>query len=261
MLGVAFSGGGVRSLAHLGVLKVLQEQQMEFDLVAGSSAGALVAVLYGLGLDPVELERRATLLRWREVIGWGLGRHGLGNRDRFLRFLQEFLGGVRLEELRRRVLITATDLRGSALHVFEQGPATEAVYASCALPGLFPPLQQADRVLVDGSVLAPLPVAVLRQHGARRCVAVYCPEDRWAPPRHMLGTAMRCFDVMMHRLACDALPLADVVVTPAVGDCGTFDFNQVQRCVAAGERAARAALPSLRQLLLAEAGAALPAGD
>lgn len=249
MLGLALSGGGVKCAAHLGVLKVLRRQGINFDVIAGSSAGALMAVLYALGTDLDELERRANLFRWHAIIGWRISPHGPGDPKRFLRFLRSLTRGVHLEDLPRRVLVTATDIAQGTRHVFERGEAAEAIYASCALPGVFPPLQRDGRVLVDGSVLAPLPVDVLKDHGARRCIGVLFPGSGGCAPRHLLGTVRRCFDVMMHKLATDMLPNVDVLVRPAVGDCSILDFRQIQRCIAEGERAARSALPALTRLL------------
>jgi len=251
VLGVAFGGGGVRCFAHLGVLKVLQQERVSFDVVAGSSAGALMAVLYGLGMEPAEIERLVCGLRWRQIIGWRPSRHGLGDPERFLRFLRALTREARLEALPRRVLVTATDITEGRVQVFDEGPAAEAVYASCALPGLFPPHRHEGRSLVDGAFLAPLPVDLLRRHGAQRCVGVYCPDRRSGPPRHVLGTTKRCLDVMMHHLAAQALAQADLLITPQVGECGTLDFKQMRRCIGAGEWAATAALPALRQLLSA----------
>ena len=248
MWGLALSGGGVKCAAHLGVLKVLQRHGVEFDLIAGSSAGALVAVLYGLGTDLAELERRATQLRWQEIIGWRISRQGLGDPNRFLRLLRSLTRGVRLEDLPRRVLVTATDLRHGTPHIFERGEAAEAIYASCALPGLFPPLQRDGRVLVDGSVLSPLPVDLLKRHGARHCVGVLFDGLGGYEPRSLLASARRCFDVMLNKLAADVRTSADILVTPALGDCGSFDFRQIRVCIAEGERAAQAVLPALLRL-------------
>jgi NTE family protein len=231
------------------VLKVLRRHGVEFDIVAGSSAGALVAVLYALGDDLGDVERQSVLLRWHEIIGWRISRHGVGDPRRFLRFLRVVTRGASLEDLPRRVLISATDLTQGTRYVFESGEAAEAIYASCALPGLFPPLRRDGRVLVDGSLLSPLPVDLLKCHGAKLSVGVSFRGEANEEPRSLFGTIRRSFSVMMDKLETDILMEADMLIRPTVGGCSLLDLRQVQRCVAEGEMAAEAALPKLLQLV------------
>ena len=250
MLGLALSGGGIRCVAHLGVLKVCQREGIEFDIIAGSSAGSLMAVLYALGIDLAALERWANRISWQEAIGWRFSRHGIGDAGRFRQFLRSLTGGVHLEDLPRRVLITATDIASGSLQVLDRGDAADAIYASCALPGIFPPLRKNGRVLVDGSFLAPLPVDLIRRHGARRCVGINCPDGRGYPARHVFDTVRRCIEVMMQQLSADCLKGADVLLSPPVGEYGIFDFRKINRCIAEGELTALAALPQLKRLCL-----------
>lgn len=220
----------------------------QFDIVAGSSAGALVAVLYALGDDLGDIELQAVLLRWQEIIGWRISRHEVGDPRRFLRFLRIVTRGALLENLRRRVLVVATDLRQGEPYVFESGEAAEAIYASCALPGLFPPLKRDGRILADGSFLSPLPLDVLQQHGATKRVGISFRGRADDELRSVVGTIRRSFSVMMDRIEADERTQADLLIQPAADGCGLLDLRQIQRCIAEGEMAAEAALPQLLQL-------------
>lgn len=248
MLGLALAGGGTKCAAHLGVLKVFRRHGIEFDIVAGASAGALVAVLYAMGKDLAEVEEALSTLRRGRVLGWTLGRHGLAHASRFQRFLRELTGGARLEGLSTRVLIPAADLLTGTLHLFVEGDAAEAIYASCALPGLLPPMPLRSELLVDGSAVAPLPVPLLKQHGAEVCVGVYFPPGRVTAPASAVHTALRSVNILLHQLATVAGSEADLLLTPHVDHVSFLDFQHMGECIRAGERAAEAALPALLQL-------------
>lgn len=259
MVGLALCGGGIKCAAHLGVLRVFQHHGIDFDIIAGSSAGALAGALYASGRSLDEIDRDLRQMHPRDVVRFTVGRHGLGDYRRFRRFLQTVIGQKRIEHLPRRLVITAVDLACGRTCLLEEGDLADAVYASCALPGVFQPLCRDGQVLMDGSLLEPLPVAALRQRGARVCVGVYFQRSPAArEPASAVEVIHRSFQVMMHEMARPSLDQADVLVQPDVGSCSIFDFSRLQDCLDAGIAAARQVLPLLQQRLAAAGAAAEP---
>lgn len=249
VIGLALSGGGFRAGAHVGVLKVMLEHGLRPTIVAGSSAGALIAALYASGVPPGAVERYVLSRPWRPFPWLALGRFGLGNGRRFHAFLKDIFGGRRIEELRTLLVITSSDLGRGEAYLFDRGPIADAVYASCALPGLFSPLIQDGRVLADGSILAHLPARMVRERGADVTVGVVTEAGEWKAPRHAFDVALRAFDVMASRLAVQAGPAADVLIRVPVQNWPTLRYATFEPALRAGERAARDALPDLRSAL------------
>jgi NTE family protein len=241
--GLALCGGGVKCGAHLGALQVLLRSGWEFDAVAGSSSGAIAGALYAMGLTPEQMERELTRSR-RRVFGLWPGLRGVGNSRRFRRWLADLSGGARLEELPRRLIITASDIAAGKPYYFTGGDLADALYASSALPGLFEPLELEGRVLADGCLLSPLPVEPLRQQGVSRVMGILFP-DSPSKIRHVVDVVTRSFHVMMGHLAEKATRELDVVIQPEVGRYPIHDIRNLSRCVTAGEEAARKALAAM----------------
>ena len=174
-VGLALGAGGARGWAHLGVLRRLDELGVPIDCVAGTSAGALVGAVYLAGrLDLLEaLSRR---LDWRQMARLffevNFPRAGLLTGRPVERFLQEVIGVDRIEALDRPFAAVATDLLGHREVVFTRGGLVDAIRASISIPGVFTPARCGDRDLVDGALVNPLPVSVLRAMGAARIIAV-----------------------------------------------------------------------------------------
>jgi NTE family protein len=174
-VGLALGAGGARGWAHLGVLRRLDELGVPIDCVAGTSAGALVGAVYLAGrLDLLEaLSRR---LDWRQMARLffevNFPRSGLLTGRNVARFLQEVVGVDMIEALDRPFAAVATDLLAHHERVFTQGGLVDAIRASISIPGIFTPARCGDRDLVDGALVNPLPVSVLRAMGATRIIAV-----------------------------------------------------------------------------------------
>lgn len=174
-VGLALSTGGPRGAAHVGVLKVLEEHKIPIDIVVGTSIGALVGGAYAAGVPLARIEEewlKTDLLRVAKsflptfpIRGWSSG-------SNVLRMLRGLLGGVRIEELPRKFAAVAADLVTGQEVVLQSGPLVEALRASSSIPGLFVPVERDGQVLVDGGLVNPLPVDVVRRLGAEVVIAV-----------------------------------------------------------------------------------------
>ncbi len=182
-VGLALGAGAARGLAHLGVLAELERLGIRPDVLAGASIGAMVAVSYAAGrLD--HLERAARSVTWLQIARLvDLGVHGgLIDGERLHDFLADVLGEAALEALDPPVTAVAADMVTGREVWLTEGPVIDAVSASIAMPGLFPPVNLHRRWLVDGAVVDPLPVAPVRARNVDVILAVNLSGPIWRVP-------------------------------------------------------------------------------
>ena len=276
---VAFvlGGGGARGLAHIGVLEALEEEGIRADALSGTSIGGLVAALLALGLSATQIAELAS--------GFRLPRRFLPGRlldwDEIFRPAVGLLDGRTFADLERPLAVSAVDLLAAEEVVLQSGPLLPAVRATCAMPGVLAPEPLGDRQLVDGGVVNILPVdlawlwnpdaiiavnIVAAPRRAARADSAYerlaNALGRFAPnplTAHVAcGVALRAVDVALERQRSLAVAMTspDVLIDVDVGDVSIGDFHRLEEVVRCGRRAARAAIPQIREALAAVADAA-----
>jgi NTE family protein len=266
-IGLALGGGAARGLAHIGVLDRLYHARIPIDMIAGTSAGAVIGALYAAGMKPAEM-RRIVLdrLRWQQfgsLVDVSLPRSGLITGKKLTKTLREIFGGdIGFKDLKRPFACVAVDIDSGEEVVMREGSVLEAVRASISIPGIFVPAQRDGRYLVDGGILNHLPVDVARHIGADFVIAVNVFPKRI--PRSTLeqsGTlpdtvAQSLIKVILQSIyiaARDRLEQsekqADVVIHPEVSYLGAEDFGQVKEFIIQGEFAADKAIPDLKAQL------------
>lgn len=167
-LGLALSSGGARGLAHVGVLQVLEENQIEVHAIAGSSMGAYIGALWAVGFSGKALEDLAAEMQDRRQL-WKLAdpmfppMKGLFHGHKARAHLERSLGDVCFEDLERRLLVVAVDIDTKERLVLRRGKIADAVHASCAMPGIIAPVMLKGHRCVDGGVIDPVPVGALRK--------------------------------------------------------------------------------------------------
>jgi NTE family protein len=250
-IGLALGGGFARGIAHIGVLKVLEAENIPVNFVAGTSVGALIGAAYCSGVSPAELEQIASRVRFRDLARWTLSRYGFATNLRMINFLNQILKVKTFEELRIPLAITATDFASGEGVVFRTGPLADPVRASCAYPGVFLPVSINGRMLVDGMLAHALPTKPLRDMGADRVIAVSL-KCNWATgeaPKHIFEVIGQCFAIAQNMNSALARQSADLVIEPDVTGYRYDDFEHSADLVLLGERSTRAALPEIRKWL------------
>jgi len=172
---LVLSSGGARGLAHIGVLKVLEKNNIPIHLIVGTSMGAFVGGFYAAGTGVDLMEEVALSVNKKfvaKMLAPGLPKSGLVNIDRIRSYLREFLGDLEIEQLRIPFASVATDLTTGEEVIHDSGPLVEAIIASIAIPGLFRPVHYQNRYLVDGGLVNPLPVSIAHKFGADVIIAV-----------------------------------------------------------------------------------------
>jgi NTE family protein len=277
-IGLALSGGAVRGMAHIGVLKALEEAQIPVSIVSGTSAGSLVGGCYAAGRSVAELEAAALKLNdklldfnssgaAKAVVGSIFGKRaafsGLFKGNEVWKLAARLTDGRVMVDALFKVALCAVDLHtGETLFytntdipsvrddytVERDALMADAITASCSIPAVFVPRRVGGRSLVDGGVTEYAPVKVLRDMGAGYVIAVDL--GREAKEKQdadgVLEIAARSFDIMSRRLAGESLEHADVVIAPYVADVGLFDFSRTAELIERGYKAAKRMIPTIK---------------
>jgi NTE family protein len=247
VLGLALGGGFARGIAHLGILRVLEENEVPVAMIAGVSAGALVASAYASGTTVDEIAVIAKAMRFKDIARWTFSRLGLAGSDRMADFIARLLKVVRFEEMRIPLAVLATDLSSGRPVVFrEHGSVVLPIRASCSYPGLFQPVRYRHHYLVDGAMTCEVPAPALRKMGATHIVSVCLPVNGDGyDPSNMLQVVNRCFQIMQTRTEREWRRCSNLVIEPDVTGMNWDGFENAQRLIERGEKAARAALPRI----------------
>ena len=259
-LGLALGGGFARGLAHIGVLKVLEENQVRIHHLAGTSVGSLIAGAYASGVPLTEIAAVAGRVEWKDFGQWTLSRMGLATNQRLEAFVRRTFRALRFEDLKIPLAIVATDLLNGRAVVFTSGPLGLAIRASCAYPGLFLPVAYEGGGLVDGGLVSEVPTCVARDLGAEVVLGVALQNlQPGLPPKSVADVLGRSFSIAQQAAEPVWRECADLVVEPEVGEFRWDDFSRCDELVAAGEAAMRARLPRLLELLQPSAARAAAA--
>ena len=252
-IGLALGGGAARGFAHIGVIQVLEENGIAVDLVAGTSAGSLVAALYASGKGGATLAQLADGMDETAFADWSYPGRGLLRGEALARYVREQTGGRAIEQMRLPLGIVATDLDSGQAILFQRGDAGMAVRASSAVPAVFQPVKIGAREYVDGGLVSPVPVRFARQMGAELIIAV---DISAAPEGNATGDPMRMllqtFAIMGRSINSFELREADVVLRPKLAGVSSADFASRKHSIQAGRDAATAALAELKSRIAAK---------
>jgi len=260
IVGLALSSGGARGIAHIGVLRVLEEAGVPIDIIAGTSAGSLFGGLYAAGwsVDDIaafarEMPRRISLRGrlWDFCIP---PRSGLIRGQRTLNFLRRLFEDKTFADLRIPLYVVAADILSGEEVVFDSGPVAEAVRASISIIGIFAPAHVRGRYLVDGGAVNPVPTSVLAQHGANIILAssvitgMEPPSDDPRPPS-FLGVVTNVMGLMEREIIKTRMQPVDVVIRPEVEPYSSMQYDLAETFIRLGEEATRRVLPQIQALL------------
>lgn len=250
-LGLALGGGSARGFSHIGVLKALDEAGYRADVVAGSSAGALVGAFYAAGFSPWQIEEVALKVRDLDVADINsANKRGMFAGEALQRLVNEYLRQQPIERLRLPFCAVATQLATGEVVALRSGDAGQAVRASCAIPGVFVPTVVQGVELVDGGLVSPLPVRQARALGAHFVIAL----DVGAQPRNNTGAGLyevilQSFEIMGRAITQLEAQQADLLIRPDTARFSSTDFNARKELIQAGYEAGRASLAELARRL------------
>jgi NTE family protein len=250
-VGLVLGGGVARGIAHVGVLKVLQEAKVPIDYVVGTSAGSLVAAVYASGMELSLLENIVTRIHWNDFVKFTLFKPGFNSPLAIEEFIIKYIGDVKFSDLKIPFAAIATDLRTGARVVLNEGRVAKAVSASACFPGFFSPVDMGNRHLIDGGIAGNVAADSARELGADYVIVsdVIPAKTRTIPndPMTMLGHSL---DLILKKLSAAEVGRADAVIELEMEeDMWHLDFNKAKKFIAAGEMSAHRQINKIRKAL------------
>ncbi|MEM9303989.1 MAG: patatin-like phospholipase family protein [Pseudomonadota bacterium] len=252
ILGLVLSGGGARGIAHIGVIKALQERGIVPDMIAGSSSGAIVGALAAAGHSTetmLEFFRTRSPFRLKMVT---VRKAGIIDTVKVVESLREYFPEDSFEALDTRLYLTATEIARGRLTIFESGPLTPAILASCSIPMVFTPTTIAGRQYVDGGVINNFPVEPLRGH-CDVIVGHYASPLRAVQAADVdgaLAVSQRALEIAMYFSSRRKFYQCDVMICPPrLSDFGLFDMKNHQEIFETGYEATLGQLDEIEQAL------------
>ncbi len=269
-VGLALGGGAARGIAHIGVLEVLRKAGIPIDMIAGTSAGAVVGALLAQGKDTGELRKVIRAWDWKQralSIDLALPHSGFITGRKIKNILRNVIGDVTFEELKIPFACVATDIMTGEEVILNRGSVLEAVRASISVPIIFSVVAMEGRYLVDGGLVNPVPVSVLKEMGADFIIAVNVTPAMYrlaraeqAPAKkqpkkskpgepNMLSVITRMFAITNAQIVQNSLAGADIVIEPRMPGIGLADFSRADECILEGQFCAIDAVLHIKRCL------------
>lgn len=255
-IALVLGGGGARGFAHIGVIKMLDALDIKPDIVVGTSAGSVAGALYAAGYDGFTLQEMVFDLDKSMVTDWSVFGKGLIKGQALEDYINRAVGNRAIEQLKRPYACVATRMRDGQPILFQRGNVGMAARASSSVPGIFEPVVIGGEEYVDGGLVSPVPIKYAKQLGADFIIAVDVSSSAAREEAAgKMGMLLKTYTIMGNSIRDAELPLADVVITPKQDLVGSADFESKHKAVLAGERAALAAAPAIREKLKIKAEA------
>ena len=229
-VGLALSGGGARGVAHAGAIKAMLEVGLKPDIIAGVSAGAIVAVLYASGMSPEEMVSIFANARFSDFCEFAVPKDGFFRMDGFRKLLKKVIPYTNIEDLPMPTVVTATDFDHGKRVAFESGQIAERVSASCSIPIVFKPVEIDGVRYVDGGVLDNMPAWAIRER-CKFLVGINCsPAPAESSKNNIVSIALHAYELMMKNNSAADQSLCDMLITTdQIADYKVFDLQGLQQ--------------------------------
>lgn len=251
---LVLSGGSARGIAHLGVVKVLKREGIEFDLVVGTSIGALIGAAYALDIPPDHVERLALKTTAMDLLDITISRMGLTDGNKLEGLIRQVIQNKTFADIKTPLAITAVDVETGEELYFTDGDLIKIIKASCSLPGIFKPVELNKKLLIDGGMRQHMPSDIAKRLGADFIVGVdvgFCIKQ--GRINSMLGVIMQSIQMLGEELSKYQSENVDILIAPKLGDdIDQMAFNKAAVIIKKGEEAAQEALPELKKYLKRE---------
>lgn len=274
-LGLALSGGGIRGIAHAGVLKALEENEIYIDVIGGTSSGALISSLYAMGYSPyyiyilfkkyakdiVNMNVKNFLsLRRNNIVGFRTGE----NIEKIYNNLALRKGIKTMEDIKMPIVIPTVDVSDSREYIFtNNSPYSEekynkyitdisvgkAVRASSSFPAVFCPCEYKEHKFLDGGALDNIPVIEVKKQGATKVIAVNFKADDIDENSNVMDIAMRTIDIMGNKISEESLQISDYVLTVQTDKTGLLDVEKLDSCYKYGYNAVIQNLSKIKECI------------
>ncbi|MGH9946445.1 MAG: patatin-like phospholipase family protein [Pyrinomonadaceae bacterium] len=254
-IGLALSGGGARGFAHVGVLHALTEHGIPIDFIAGTSAGAFVGGAFASGMSADDIVNAGKSFSWMRVAGISYSPRGLLSNAKIGTFIDKHFPVKNFDEFPIPFAAVACDLEtGKEVIMCGSDDIITAIRASCAIPGVFAPVEDENgRLLVDGGVVAPMPMNAIRQFEPDIVIAVdlmACGAGFWGKPRTLVGTLFQSAMLLLRSASRSQHYAADIVIEPQIGHIRPDQMNRSKELFELGKQAVDEMIDEIRKIVL-----------
>jgi NTE family protein len=264
-VGLALSGGGAKGFAHIGVLKVLEENNIPIDFISGTSMGAVIGALYSAEPNAKKLEKSVLDQDFKNIFDYVFPKLGLIKGDRIENFLEKVLHNLDFKDLKIPLFVTSFDLEKNQEIIFHKGNVSKAVRASISFPGIFVPVENKNRILVDGGVFDPVPTEVLKKFGAEIIIASNVNFVKEKSPKYneiatlkksnkKIPNIIECASKSLHIIESEFSKFdlikdkADFVINLNLEKIEIFDLSKAKQAISIGEKVTRKSLKEIKNL-------------
>ncbi len=225
---LVLSGGAAKGIAHIGVLKALEELGIEVKRLSGTSAGAIVSVFYAYGYSPPEMMEILEGVNWLKLFKLKPPKFGLIGWERAGTFLKSYIKVGRIEELGKPVSLCAVDLYTGRPLYFSEGELEPLLFGSCAIPGIFEPVRYGDYLLVDGGIMNNLPVEPCEEYEEPIICVDVLPITKEEKIRNIFDVLVRSFFLAVRSNSERRRKHCDLVITPDLSDISPLDVRKAK---------------------------------
>lgn len=259
--GVALGSGAAYGFAHVGVLKVLEKNNIPIDIICGSSTGSVIATLWAAGFNMEEIEKIVIKLGKTfslfYIPGLAFPFKGLIRAKRMEGIFKKIFKDKTFHDLKHNLKIVAFDFLRREAVILEEGPLYKVVAASCSMPGIFEPISFKKDLLLDGGILKPLPTKILLNYGAKKIISInITPTKEEIYQEYKRRSRMHIFDfifgsieTMQREFIDQAIKISDVVIHPKFEGVGWMEFDKVEEFIKRGESAAEEKIEEIKKLM------------
>lgn len=249
-IAIVLGAGASKGFAHIGVLKILEANQIPIHMIVGTSAGSFVGSLYAYGYNAFQLQKMSLAIEKSDIVDLTIPDNGFIKGEKLEEYINRLVNNTPLEKMRIPFYAVATDLLNGQEVVFGKGNTGNAVRASCSIPGIFRPVNIGGRLYADGGIVSPVAVEAARRMGADIVIAVDISSDiDVSQPQNTIETILKAINIMYSKVAGQQISRADVIIRPKVSFIGSADFDKRHEAVIEGERAALDALPRIKEIV------------
>ncbi len=239
-IGLALGGGAVLGAAHIGVIRALEEMDVEISYVTGTSIGAFVGALYAFGNTSKDIEKIALKLSWMDISGIALFESGLLSNAKLGELLGESLGEKKIEDADIPLAVIATDITNGDKIVLDKGPVAQAIMASTCIPGVFGPVKFDGKLLVDGGIVENIPIDTVKNMGADYVIGVDLNAIKtYHKPDSILDVIINSFHFTLKAAAKYQTEDADVLITPDLSKFNMVSTDQIKDLIEQGYKGAK----------------------
>ena len=239
-IGLALGGGAVLGAAHIGVLRALEEMDVEVSFITGTSIGAFVGALYAFGNTSKDIEEIALELKWMDISGIAIFESGLLSNAKLGKLLSKSMEDKKIEDAEIPLAVVATDITSGDKVVIDKGAVAQAVMASTCIPGVFSPVEFDEKLLVDGGIVENIPIDTVKNMGAEYVIGVDLNAKKmYNKPDSILDVMINSFHFTLKAAAKYQTQDANLLITPDLSKFNMISTDQIKDLIEQGYKDAK----------------------